>query len=218
MRHAKRPDHYLCDTVEQQFADLSSLGVKWSQVQILSARPGQRHFRRSVRCLFHLYDNRYENQDSVRQRSQPESPRPSTAARAVSSEVVTTSSSISTWLGVISAASAQADVGRSHAILHTEVSRHHLRWVPQVEVVADTPGPPAQGIRRLMSRRAPAPAAAFDESSRDSVGPSSPWPTRNVILPGSVVWSTWIVNAATRSTGVVNGSISKLRPRDGAAI
>jgi hypothetical protein len=39
MRHAKRPDHYLCDTVEQQFTHLSSLGVKWSQVQILSARP-----------------------------------------------------------------------------------------------------------------------------------------------------------------------------------
>jgi hypothetical protein len=37
MRHAKR--HYLCDTVEQQFTHLSSLGVKWSQVQILSARP-----------------------------------------------------------------------------------------------------------------------------------------------------------------------------------
>jgi len=36
MRHAKR--HYLCDTVEQQFTHLSSLGVKWSQVQILSAR------------------------------------------------------------------------------------------------------------------------------------------------------------------------------------
>ena len=34
MRHAKR--HYLCDTVEQQFTHLSSLGVKWSQVQILS--------------------------------------------------------------------------------------------------------------------------------------------------------------------------------------
>jgi hypothetical protein len=26
MRHAKRPDHYLCDTVEQQFTHLSSLG------------------------------------------------------------------------------------------------------------------------------------------------------------------------------------------------
>jgi hypothetical protein len=39
MRHAKRPDQYLCDTVEQQFTHLSSLGVKWSQVQILSARP-----------------------------------------------------------------------------------------------------------------------------------------------------------------------------------
>ena len=38
-RHAKRPDHYLCDTVEQLFTHLSSLGVKWSQVQILSARP-----------------------------------------------------------------------------------------------------------------------------------------------------------------------------------
>jgi hypothetical protein len=38
MRHAKRPDQYLCDTVEQQFTHLSSLGVKWSQVQILSAR------------------------------------------------------------------------------------------------------------------------------------------------------------------------------------
>ena len=37
-RHAKRPDHYFCDTVEQQFTHLSSLGVKWSQVQILSAR------------------------------------------------------------------------------------------------------------------------------------------------------------------------------------
>jgi hypothetical protein len=30
MRHAKRPDHYLCDTVEQQFTHLSSLGVKLS--------------------------------------------------------------------------------------------------------------------------------------------------------------------------------------------
>jgi len=29
----------LCDTVEQLFTHLSSLGVKWSQVQILSARP-----------------------------------------------------------------------------------------------------------------------------------------------------------------------------------
>jgi hypothetical protein len=38
-RHAKRPDHYLCDTVEQLFTHLSFLGVKWSQVQILSARP-----------------------------------------------------------------------------------------------------------------------------------------------------------------------------------
>ena len=38
MRHAKRPDHYLCDAAEQQFTHLSSLGVKWSQVQILSAR------------------------------------------------------------------------------------------------------------------------------------------------------------------------------------
>jgi|ERR1700720_846005 len=38
-RHAKCPDHYLCDTVEQLFMHLSSLGVKWSQVQILSARP-----------------------------------------------------------------------------------------------------------------------------------------------------------------------------------
>ena len=38
MRHAKRPDHYLCDKLEQQFTHLSSLGVKWSQVQILSAR------------------------------------------------------------------------------------------------------------------------------------------------------------------------------------
>jgi hypothetical protein len=37
-RHAKRPEHYSCDTVEQQFTHLSSLGVKWSQVQILSAR------------------------------------------------------------------------------------------------------------------------------------------------------------------------------------
>ena len=34
MRHAKR--HYLCDTVEQQFTHLGCLGVKWSQVQILS--------------------------------------------------------------------------------------------------------------------------------------------------------------------------------------
>ena len=38
MRHAKHPDHYLCDAAEQQFTHLSSLGVKWSQVQILSAR------------------------------------------------------------------------------------------------------------------------------------------------------------------------------------
>jgi hypothetical protein len=38
-RHAKGPDHYLCDTVEQLFTHLSSLGVKWPQVQILSARP-----------------------------------------------------------------------------------------------------------------------------------------------------------------------------------
>src|SRR3954447_9146278 len=38
-RHAKRPDHYLCDAVEELFTHLSSLGVKWSQVQILSARP-----------------------------------------------------------------------------------------------------------------------------------------------------------------------------------
>ena len=27
-RHAKRPDHYLCDTVEQLFTHLSSLGGK----------------------------------------------------------------------------------------------------------------------------------------------------------------------------------------------
>src|ERR1700720_1346600 len=40
-RHAKCPDHYLCDTVEQLFMHLSSLGVKWSQVQILSARPSK---------------------------------------------------------------------------------------------------------------------------------------------------------------------------------
>jgi hypothetical protein len=32
MRHAKRPDHYLCDTVEQLFTHLSSLGAKWSPV------------------------------------------------------------------------------------------------------------------------------------------------------------------------------------------
>ena len=38
MRRAKRPEHYLCDKVEPQFTPLSSLGVKWSQVQILSAR------------------------------------------------------------------------------------------------------------------------------------------------------------------------------------
>ncbi len=37
-RHAKRPDHYLCDTVEQLFTHLSSLGVKWSPVQVLSDR------------------------------------------------------------------------------------------------------------------------------------------------------------------------------------
>ena len=37
-RHAKRPDHYVCDTVEQLFTHLSSLGVEWSQVQNLSAR------------------------------------------------------------------------------------------------------------------------------------------------------------------------------------
>jgi hypothetical protein len=37
MRHGKRPNHYLCDTVEQLFTHLSSLGVKWSQVQILAA-------------------------------------------------------------------------------------------------------------------------------------------------------------------------------------
>ena len=47
-RHAVRSDHYLCDTVEQLFTHLSSLGVKWSQVQILSARPGQRVFLRSA--------------------------------------------------------------------------------------------------------------------------------------------------------------------------
>ena len=39
MRHANRPDHYLCDIVEQQFTHLRSLGIKWSQVQILSAQP-----------------------------------------------------------------------------------------------------------------------------------------------------------------------------------
>jgi hypothetical protein len=40
MRHAKRPDHYLCDTVEQQFTHLSSLGVKWSQVAVGRAHIG----------------------------------------------------------------------------------------------------------------------------------------------------------------------------------
>jgi hypothetical protein len=46
MRHAKRPDHYLCDAVEQLFTHLSFLGVKWSQVQILSARPDNSQVRR----------------------------------------------------------------------------------------------------------------------------------------------------------------------------
>src|ERR1700682_5455013 len=44
-RHTERPDHYLCDTVEQLFTHLSSLGVKWSQVQILSARPEKAQVR-----------------------------------------------------------------------------------------------------------------------------------------------------------------------------
>jgi len=39
-RHAERPDHYLCDTVEQLFTHLSSLGVKWSQVAVGRAHTG----------------------------------------------------------------------------------------------------------------------------------------------------------------------------------
>ena len=58
-RHAKRPDHYLCDTVEQLFTHLSSLGVKWSQVQILSARLEKTQLKRGfgeIRSrLFHTH-------------------------------------------------------------------------------------------------------------------------------------------------------------------
>ena len=84
MRHAKRPDHYLCDAAEQQFTHLSSLGVKWSQVQILSARHRSKALSRSEKVPFSCS---YPNGIPKAAHKPSTVPRPSIAARAVSSEV-----------------------------------------------------------------------------------------------------------------------------------